>query len=147
MGKTEKLKIALDFIADYLCDDSEHLTNTNHEVKEPSVITENSDTFDNARKIMNTIEVNDAKKSAKAANDALKILSDEVNTLRAQNKTLKSINDKFTKDYSGDLTSKLGLTLDENNNIVSVAVKPLRSDSGEIEKTISNIEKNKIKRN
>lgn len=142
MRQETKLKLVFDFIADYLSDDDSpneivsttELT-TKELITEADVVETGEDDFTRAYEIMKRLEVSDNKKLVKVNADTIKMLRDENRHLRNENDALKAAERKKI-DETGE---KLGLTIGPDGKVVSVSVKPLTHERGEIEKHISAI--------
>lgn len=142
MRQETKLKLVFDFIADYLSNDDSpneivsttELT-TKELITEADVVETGEDDFTRAYEIMKRLEVSDNKKLVKVNADTIKMLRDENRHLRNENDALKAAERKKI-DETGE---KLGLTIGPDGKVVSVSVKPLTHERGEIEKHISAI--------
>lgn len=149
MRQNEKLKLVFDFIADYLGNENNDVDEvseptTKEIITESDVVTTNEDSVSRAYEIMKRLEKRDVNKYAEKADVRIKTANDEANALRAENALLKMRQCKCDETNVGTndsgIVEKLGLTIGPDGKVVSVSVKPLTEERGEIEAIIREID-------
>lgn len=149
MKKNQKLKLAIDFIADYLTDNqvetekesklynilkkplNKNINNIrNNSIDLPEKLTGlNPEVISRAQEINNKVIERDANHYKEIENDIIKNLNEKVRNL--EGKSSEHISDlmEIIKGFKDISNKKItGATLDDNGNPVLVEVKPLRNN-------------------
>tara|TARA_R110000772_G_scaffold131121_1_gene239396 strand:- start:659 stop:1123 length:465 start_codon:yes stop_codon:yes gene_type:complete len=149
MNKNDKLKVAIDFIADYLEGNEENKPNLydllktereKHNKLKPNVgsvdVVENveevttrikginPDVITRAQEINTKVQEIDKRHYQEIENEIIKNLNDKIRNL--EGKTIDQISDltKIVKEFTG--RKSMGTTLDDDGNVIAVEVEPLK---------------------